>query len=65
MFSRIFPKQIDNAFQGHWLAVWLLVPVVLVKLAMDVNSIINTRLVATSADGISANRGRSQRRLIP
>jgi hypothetical protein len=35
--SRIFPKQFDNAYRGHWLAIWILVPIVLVKLIMGVN----------------------------
>ncbi len=57
MLNRIFPRQFDNAsYRGHWLAIWLFVPAVLMELAMGVNSIINTRLVATSADGIPLDR---------
>ncbi len=52
MLARIFPKQIDNNFRGHWLAILLFVPVVLVKLTIGVNSIVYTRYIATSADGI-------------
>lgn len=52
MFNRIFPKQFDNVYRGHWLAIWLLVPVVLGKIAMGTNSIINTRQVLAGADGI-------------
>jgi hypothetical protein len=52
MLDRIFPKQFDNAYRGHRLAIWLLVPVVLVKAAQGVNSAINPRLVMTTADGI-------------
>ena len=52
MLGRIFPKQIDNTYSGYWLAVWLLVPIVFVKAAMGLNSIINTRLVIESADKI-------------
>jgi hypothetical protein len=52
ILSRIFPKQFDNAYRGHWLAIWLLVPIVLGKSAMGINSIINTRMVAMSADGL-------------
>jgi hypothetical protein len=37
MLYRIFPKQFDNTYRGHWLAIWILVPVVLVKLIMGVN----------------------------
>ncbi len=56
MLNRIFPKQFDNTFRGHWLAVWIFAPVVLMELAMGANSIINTRTVATLADGIPLDR---------
>jgi hypothetical protein len=52
MLSRIFPKQIDNIFRGHRLAIWLFLPIVLVELVIGANSMVNTRSVATSADGI-------------
>lgn len=38
MFNRLFPKQIDNSYQGYALAIWLLVPLVLVKLLMGLNN---------------------------
>jgi hypothetical protein len=31
MLTRLFPKQIDNDYGGHVLAVWLLVPLALMK----------------------------------
>ncbi len=52
ILSRIFPKQFDNTYRGHWLGLWLLVPIALVKATQGVNSIINTREVAMKADGI-------------
>lgn len=52
MLSRIFPKQFDNAYRGHWLALWLFVPVMLVRAIEGVNSIVITRQVATGADAI-------------
>ncbi|HEV2561869.1 MAG TPA: hypothetical protein VGT78_06985 [Rhizomicrobium sp.] len=52
MLDRIFPPQFDNNYRGHWLAIWLFVPLVLARLAMGTNSIINTRMVATTADGV-------------
>jgi hypothetical protein len=52
MFSRIFPKQIDNTYRGHRLAIWLFAVAVLMELSMGTNSIVNTRMVAMSADGI-------------
>lgn len=56
MLDRLFPKQLDNQFRGHRLAIWLFVPVVLMELAMGTNSILNTSTVAMSADGIPLDR---------
>ncbi len=53
MLSRIFPKAFDNVFRGHWLGLWLFVPIVLLKLVIGTNSILNAREVAASADGIA------------
>lgn len=56
MLGRIFPRQYDNAsYRGHWSAIWLLAPIALIKLAIGVNSIVATRLVATHADGIAVD----------
>jgi hypothetical protein len=52
MFNQLLPRQIDNTFHGSRIALWLFVPLVLVKAAISVNSIVNGRLVASSADGI-------------
>ena len=52
MLSRIFPRQIDNTYRGHRLAIWLFALIVLAKLLMGANAMLNTRVVATSADGI-------------
>jgi hypothetical protein len=56
MLRRIFPNQFDNGYRGHWLAIWILVPVVLLEFIIGVNSIINTRSVAMGADGIPLDR---------
>jgi len=56
MLKSIFPKQFDNAYHGHRLAIWLFIPVVLMELSMGANSIINTRTVAMLADGIPLDR---------
>jgi len=56
MLHRIFPRQFDNTFRGHWVAIWILVPVVLLELVIGANSIINTRSVAMGADGIPLDR---------
>ena len=52
MFDRLFPKQLDNSFRGYRLAIWLFVPIILLKTVIGVNSIVMTRQVASSADGI-------------
>ena len=52
MLNRLFPKQVDNRFDGHRAALWLLGLFVALKLAMSVNSILNTASVASGADGL-------------
>jgi hypothetical protein len=57
MLSRVFPRQFDNAsYRGHRFGVWLFIPILVVELGIGANSIINTRFVATSADGIPLDR---------
>jgi hypothetical protein len=52
VFERFLPRQLDNAYRGRRLAIWLLVAVVLTRLAMGANSIVNTSFVATGPDAI-------------
>nr|MDQ5873684.1 hypothetical protein [Acidobacteriota bacterium] len=52
MLSRLLPRQADNAYRGHRVALWLFAIVVLLKTIMSVNSMINGRDIASSADGI-------------
>jgi len=56
MVERIFPKQFDNVFRGHFLAVWLFGATALMELAMSANALVNTRTVAASADAIPIER---------
>jgi hypothetical protein len=51
MLLRLFPRQIDNRFEGHRLALWLLALLVGLKLIVSLNSILNTAAVASGADG--------------
>ena len=58
MLGRLFPRVIDNDYRGYWLAVWLLVPLVLLKLVMGfnvagLNPWISNRQIAISADGFA------------
>jgi hypothetical protein len=52
MLDRLFPKQFDNDFRGYRLGMWIFIPIILLKSVIGVNSIIMTRSVAMSADGI-------------
>ena len=52
MLDRIFPRQFDNAYAGWRIAIWLFIPIVIVELGIGTNSIIDTRTVAMTADGI-------------
>lgn len=52
MLDRLFPRQIDNRFQGHRAALWLIGLLVALKLIVSLNSIFNTASVAAGADGI-------------
>lgn len=51
VFDSLFPRQIDNRFDGPRPALWLLGLFVALKLAMSANSILNTASVAVGADG--------------
>jgi hypothetical protein len=52
MFDPLLPRQIDNTYRGHRLALWLFAALVLLKGAIGVGTIFNGRSAATSADGI-------------
>jgi hypothetical protein len=52
MLSRLLPPSVDNRYQGQKLAPWLLGLLMLAKLAMGLNIVLNGRVVATTADGI-------------
>ena len=52
MFSRIFPKQIDNNYRVHWLAILIFALLVILRAVMGFNSITLTHMVATGAAGI-------------
>jgi hypothetical protein len=52
LLRRLLPPRIDNVYRGHPLALWLFVPVVLLKTAIALGTIFNGRRAAQSADGI-------------
>src|SRR5262249_30188981 len=39
MLNRIFPRQFDNNYWGHKLALWLFVPIVFMKVGISLSSI--------------------------
>jgi hypothetical protein len=56
MLARLLPKQFDNEFRGQPLAIWLLIPIVLVRLLQGVNCILHPAAIAVSADAIPLSR---------
>lgn len=52
MLTTFLPRQIDNTYRGHKLALWIFGFIVLIKTVMSVNSIIMGHNVASSADGV-------------
>lgn len=52
VLNRFLPGQVDNTYRGYKLALWLFGLVVVMKMAMSINSIFNGHMVASSADGI-------------
>lgn len=52
MLERILPRNVDNTYRGHGLALWLFAAVLLMKGVIGVNTIFNGREVAVSADAI-------------
>ena len=52
MIGELLPRRADNTYRGHKLALWIFGLLLLMKAAIGVNSIVNGRSVAVSADGI-------------
>ena len=52
MLDRLFPRQVDNSFEGYRAALWLLGLYTALKIVMSVNSIVNTESVAVGGDGL-------------
>jgi hypothetical protein len=52
MLDRFFPRQFDNAYRGHWLAIWLFVPVMLLQAAQDVIVISSPYETLITADAL-------------
>jgi len=57
VLQRLFPRQIDNFYQGHVLAIWLFLPVLALKTAMGfnvggLNPFVSSRFILATADGV-------------
>jgi hypothetical protein len=52
MLDRLLPERIDNTYRGHWLAIWLLGMLVLLKGAIGLGTVFKGRSAAIDADGI-------------
>jgi len=52
MLNRVLPQRIDNTYRGHPLALWLFIPILLVKTGIALGAMFNGRVAAQSADGI-------------
>ena len=52
MLDRIFPRQFDNAYRGHWLGLVLFVLIIALKAIQGFNSIVWTHTTMVGADGI-------------
>lgn len=57
MLQRLFPRSLDNAYQGSWIAVWLFAPVLIAKTLMGfnfsgLNPIIDVGEILRTVDGV-------------
>lgn len=52
MFNQLLPQHIDNTYSGYKPALWLFGLLLLMKVAISLNSIFNGYTVASTADGI-------------
>lgn len=52
MSHQLLPRQVDNTYRGHRLALWLFAALVLVKGGIGLGTIFNGHSAAISADGI-------------
>lgn len=56
MLERILPPQASNEYRGYKFAIWLLIAIVLLRLAMSYAALIDTRAMLQDADSIPLDR---------
>lgn len=49
MLGRMFPASYDRSYHGHWLALWLLGGLAVIKILMGLSCIFNGAFVAGTA----------------
>jgi hypothetical protein len=52
MFGRLFPRQLDNAYRGHWLALVILALLLVLRLVQTGLGLVDPVLVIRGPDGI-------------
>lgn len=57
MLGRLFPRNLDNTYEGSWVAVWLFAPVLIVKTLMGfnfsgLNPIVDVGEILRTVDGV-------------
>ncbi|MEQ1489467.1 MAG: hypothetical protein ABL932_02855 [Terricaulis sp.] len=57
MLGRLFPRSLDNSYEGSWIAVWLFAPVLIAKTLMGfnfsgLNPIIDVGEILRTVDGV-------------
>ena len=57
MLSRLFPRTLTNTYQGSWIALWLLAPVLVIKTLMGfnfsgLNPLVNVADILSTVDGV-------------
>ncbi len=56
VLEHLLPPRLDNAYRGHPLALWLFVPVVVMKTGIALATMFNGRVAAQSSDGLALDR---------
>jgi hypothetical protein len=57
MLHRLFPRNLTNAYEGSWVAVWLFAPILIIKTLMGfnftgLNPFIDVREILENVDGV-------------
>ena len=53
MLERILPRIIDNSYSGHRLAIWIIIPIILMKLVMGLSSVFIGQITVQNAHKVA------------